>query len=467
MQEDAFDAIVIGSGQGGTPLSGAMAQHGWRTALIERRAVGGVCLNDGCVPTKTNIAGARVAELARRAEEFGVRRGETSVDMAAVKRRKDELIGRGRASIQGVLAKSDKLELILGEACFAPRQPEGGSHAVEVRLPDGSTRTLAAPRIFLNTGLRPSTPALEGLASVPYLDSTTILDLEEVPRHLVIVGAGYIALEFAQMFRRFGAEVTVIGRGSQILSREDEDVAACLTAVLREDGIEVLLDTTAGSVRAEKDSVSVEISTGKESRVLRGSHLLVATGRTPNTESLHLNCVGIAVSSQGFVDVNEKLETARPGIWALGDIKGGPAYTHVSSADGRLLRANLLEGKAHSTKDRLVPYCVFTDPELGRVGMTEREARQAGADVLVGSIPMSAVARAREMSETRGMLKAVVDKGTGRLLGAAALGFGGGEVATQLQLAMLGGLTVNNIEEAIFTHPVLAEGLHPLLRSVK
>lgn len=490
-----FDAVVIGSGQGGTPLSLEMAAQGWKTALVERRLAGGVCTNDGCTPTKTMIASARVAALASRGAEFGVSCGAVLTDLARVVERKNELVHRGRGAIEKRLARQSGLELIVGEASFTGtagtkeggvQEPGSGAmtgapvHRLQVALRDGGLREIATPRIVIDTGMRPQVPDLPGLESVPFLDSTSILDLTTLPEHLLVLGGGYIALEFAHMFRRFGSRVTIVERGTQLMAREDSDIAACLAEILRQDGIELHLGTEAVSVRQQAQlqiTLTVQGAPALQARrdgssqdgewTLQGTHLLVATGRVPNIEALQLDRAGVAQTAEGFVRVNERLETTVPGIWALGDITGGPAFSHMAYDDHRVLRANLLEGGTCSTAGRLAPYCVFTDPELGRVGLSEKGAREAGLEIEVGTLAAGKIARAFEMSETRGMLKAVVEKGSGRLLGAAALVVNGGEVISQLQLAMMGGLTASTLREAIFIHPVLAEGLHPLFRNLK
>ena len=466
MASEQFDAVVIGSGQGGNPLARAMAKHGWRTAVIERRYAGGTCVNDGCTPTKTMVASAKVAEQARRAAEYGVHCGAVTVDMARVYARKQEIVLGGRNGNANGL-KEAGCELVFGEGSFAQEQPGNGSHAIDVRAKDGSVRQLTAPRVFLDTGERPHVPELEGIDGVPYLDSTSIMESQTLPEHLLVLGGGYIALEFAQMFRRFGSQVTVVEHGARIASHEDDDVADCMAEMLREDGIEILTNAKALRVSGDAGAVLLEVEVGGTAKTVRGSHLLVAIGRTPNTDSLKLEHVGVKLDEKGYVPVNERLETGVPGVWALGDVKGGPAFTHISYDDFRILRANLLEGGACSTKDRLLPYCMFIDPELGRVGMSEKQAREAGRDVRVAVMPARRVARANEMAETRGMWKAIVDRASGEILGATILGVNGGEVVTQIQMAMMGGLKYTALREAVFIHPVLGEGLNVLFDSFR
>lgn len=442
---ERFDAIVIGSGQGGTPLCRALAQHGWSTALVEREHVGGTCVNVGCTPTKTMVASARVAWLARRAGDYGVRTGSLQVDMETVRGRKRDIVDRFRGGSEGRLEKTDGLTLIRGEARFeGPR---------EIAVGD---RRLTAERIFVNTGARPSVPDLPGLRDVPFLDSTSIMELGRVPRRLVVLGGGYIGLEFGQMFRRLGAEVAVVQRSGQLLPREDADMAEALTEVLRQEGVEVRLNA---KVLRVESGPRVVLEGGE---VLEGSHLLVAVGRTPNTDSLQPERAGLPTDRRGFLKVNERLETGVEGVWALGDVTGGPAFTHISYDDFRILRDNLLEGGSRTTGDRPVPYVVFTDPELARVGLSEKDAREQGLEPKVYRMPMSSVARALEMDESRGQMKALVDPRTDRILGFQVLGVMGGELMSCVQMAMQGGLTVRDLRDAVFAHPVMAECLNNL-----
>jgi pyruvate/2-oxoglutarate dehydrogenase complex dihydrolipoamide dehydrogenase (E3) component len=455
-----YEVVVIGSGQGGNPLAQAFADSGRKTALIEREHVGGTCINEGCTPTKTMIASAKVAYLDRRSADYGVVNGPLSVEMEKVRRRKREIVDGFREGGERRLERAG-VDLIRGESSFA------GEKELEVRLIDGGTLRLTAPNIFINTGARPGSAPIEGLDGVPALDSTTIMELDEVPDHLLVLGGGYVGLEFAQMFRRFGSEVTVVQRDPQLLAREDADVADAVAEILREDGIEVLLRTEARSVRQDGDgALRLAVSGPEGERTLSGSHLLVAVGRPPNTEALNLEAAGVETDERGFVKVDERLETNVPGIYALGDVKGNPAFTHLSYDDFRVLKANLLEGGDATVSGRLVPYTVFIDPQLGRVGMSEGEAREAGRDVLVAKMPMRHVARALEVDEPRGMMKAVVDAESDRILGAAVLGIEGGEVAAMLQIAMMGGLPYTALRDGIFAHPTLAESLNSLFTTL-
>ena len=455
-----YNAIIIGAGQGGGPLSTALAKAGRRTALIEQDQVGGTCINYGCTPTKTMVASARVAWLARRGADYGVQTGPIAVDQTVVRERKRKIVESFRAGSEKRIESAKGLDLIRGSATFT------GPRNLRVTCVDGSEQELAADLIFIDTGTRNSTPKIDGLADVPYLDSTSIMELDETPDHLIVLGGGYIGLEFAQMFRRFGSAVTVIQRGSHLLAREDDDIADAMRQILEEDGIDIRLNAEASSVRKTNDGVEVTVSSKSGDHAINGSHLLVAIGRAPNTDDLNLSAAGVETNEKGFVTVNERLETNVPGIYALGDVNSGPQFTHISYDDFRVIRDNLLKGGNRTTYDRQVPYCVFTDPELGRIGLTERQAREQGRKIRVAKMKMSSVARAREMDETRGLMKVLVDRETDLILGGAILGVWGGEIMTQLQLAMMGKLTCRDLSDAVFAHPTLGESLNNLLSSL-
>jgi pyruvate/2-oxoglutarate dehydrogenase complex dihydrolipoamide dehydrogenase (E3) component len=453
---DTYQAIVIGSGQGGTPLAGALAAAGLRTALIERVHIGGTCVNEGCTPTKTMIASARVAYLARRAADYGVHTGDIRIDMQRVRQRKRDVVDSFRGGSQRRLEKTANLELIFGEASFISPK------SLAVRLRDGNRRMLAADRIFINAGARPAIPKLDGLNDVPFLDSTSIMELDSVPGHLLILGGGYVGLEFGQMFRRLGSRVTLVHSGAQLLAREDPDVATEVASILKQDGIEILLNAKAKRAAKSPAGVELTVRSSGETRTLSGSHLLVATGRMPNTDTLNVAAAGIATGPKGFIRVNAKLETNVVGVYALGDIKGEPAYTHISYDDFRILRTNLIEEGSASAEGRLVPYTVFIDPQLGRVGLTETDARAQHKKIRVARMPMKSVARALEADETRGFLKAIVDDETHQILGAAVLGIEGGEIMSMFEIAMMGRLPFTSLRDGIFAHPNLAESLNNL-----
>jgi pyruvate/2-oxoglutarate dehydrogenase complex dihydrolipoamide dehydrogenase (E3) component len=454
-----YDAIVIGSGQGGTPLSIALAQAGMHTALIEPKHVGGTCINEGCTPTKTMVASARVAYLARRAADYGVHTGPISIDMKRVRQRKRDIVesfrGGGEKRIQG----TRNLDLISGEASFA------GPKTLIVKSRDGNSRTVSATRIFINAGARASRPKLGGLESVNALDNISVMELDIVPEHLLVLGGGYVGLEFGQLFCRLGSRVTIVQSANQLLTREDPDVAEEVQKILREDGIAILLSTKATSVEGQGTTIRLHIQ-AQASTTLTGSHLLLATGRIPNSDTLNLAAAGVKTDDHGFIHVNERLETTAPDIYALGDIKGGPAFTHISYDDFRILRANLLEHKSASTKDRFVPYTVFIDPQLGRVGLTETEARGQRRNIKVAKLPMTSVARALEIDETRGFMKAVVDAENHQILGVAVLGIEGGEVMSVLETAMMGKLPYTALRDATYAHPTLSESLNNLFMAM-
>ena len=413
----------------------------------------------GCTPTKTMIASARVAQLARRAAEYGVHTGPVTVDVAAVRQRKRDLVSLISAFPAGLIEQTEGLDLVMGEASFID------SKSVEVRLNDGGVRRLTADKVFINTGARPSKPPIPGLDSVSSLDSTSIMELDILPDHLVVLGGGIVALEFSQMFRRFGSRVTIVERGKQLLSREDLDVAEEVANILREDGIEVLLDAECIKVEQTADGdVQLTLKTPQGEQLLVGSHLLVATGRVPNTERLNLEAAGVRANDRGLIEVNERLETNVAGIYASGDVTPGPAHTHKAFDDMRILRTNLVMGGDRTAEGRVVPYTVFIDPQLGRIGLTETEARAQGRNIRVAKVPMNypLPTRARELGESRGFMKAVIDADTGQILGAAILAVEGGEMMSVLQVAMMGKLPYTAIRDGIFTHPTLAEMLSDL-----
>jgi pyruvate/2-oxoglutarate dehydrogenase complex dihydrolipoamide dehydrogenase (E3) component len=461
MATQNYDAVVIGAGQAGVPLATTLAKAGRKTALVEREHVGGTCINEGCTPTKTMVASAKVAYFDRRSEDYGVSNGQVAVDMIRVRERKRDIVESFRSGGEKRLADAG-VELIRGEARFS------GPRELEVTLNGGEAVQLSADNIFINVGARPANPPVEGLDRVPTLNSTTIMELDEVPDHLLVLGGSYVGLEFAQMFRRFGSRVTVVQRGKQLMSREDTDVAEAVAEIMRQDGIEVLLSTqTQHAEQGNDGKIRLRVSTPEGERTLEGSHLLVAAGRPPNTDRLNLEAAGIETDKRGQIKVNERLETNVEGVYALGDVKGGPAFTHISYDDFRIVRTNLLEGGNATITDRKVPYTVFIDPQLGRAGLSEQEAREQGLNIRVAKIPMSYVARAIEVDETRGFMKAVVDPDTGQILGCAILGVEGGEIAAMLQIAMMGGVPYTTLRDTVFSHPTLSESLNTLFAAVE
>jgi pyruvate/2-oxoglutarate dehydrogenase complex dihydrolipoamide dehydrogenase (E3) component len=455
---NSYDAIIIGSGQGGKPLATTFGKAGWKTALIERDHIGGTCINYGCTPTKTMFNSARVAYLARRAADFGVHHGDVTVNMKEVRARKQAVVEQFReGGLKGV-QRTPNLDLLTGSASFI------NAREIEVRLNDGGTRTITSEKIFINTGGRSFKPQLDGIDKVPTLDSTSIMELDEVPEHLLVLGGGYVGLEFGQMFRRFGSRVTIVQRAGQLLGREDADVAVAVLQIMKEDGIEVFLNAEAIRVSKNEAKLELRVRTSDQEPTLTGTHLLVAVGRKPNTEDLNLAAAGIETDRPGNVKVNNKLETNVRGVYALGDVKGGAQFTHISYDDFRIIRTNLLEGGNATTDDRFIPYTVFIDPQLGRIGLSETEAK--GKNIRIAKLPMDRAARAIEMSETRGFMKAIVDADTNQILGAAVLGVEGGELMSMFEIAMLGKLPYTVLKDAIFAHPTLAESLNNLFMAM-
>ena len=451
-----YDAIVIGSGQAGNPLSFKLADHGWTVALVEKDHLGGTCINTGCTPTKTMVASAQVAYYARNAARWGVRAGDVSVDLAKIVARKDQVVLQSRSGLERKAQQRPNLHLYRGHGRFQ------GPHSVRV-----GDQVLEGERLFVDTGCRPSIPRIEGLDQAGYLTNASIMRLTDLPEHLLVLGGGYVGLEFGQMFRRFGSRVTVVHSAEQILPREDADVARELQNTLEAEGIRLLLKAQTTRVERDDGQVVLRLEGGDGAEGVRGSHLLVATGRRPNTDDLGLETTGVETTPRGFVRVNGRLETNVPGSWALGDVNGGPAFTHIAYNDYQIVFANLIEGKDLSTANRLVPDAVFTDPQLGRVGMTEKEARAAGRRLKIGKIPMSWVARAVERDETAGSMKIVVDSETDRILGAAILSSEGGELVQILEFVMRAGAPYTLLKGAVYIHPTLAEGLWTLMEAVK
>ncbi|MCX2486717.1 mercuric reductase [Pedobacter sp. MR2016-24] len=456
-----FDAIVIGAGQAGVPLAKKLAQSGLKTALIEKRMVGGTCINDGCTPTKAMVASARLAYLASRSSDLGIDIPAYTIDFKAVMARKSAIVTQFREGALKGVEKTENLTLIYGEAKFKDDQ------TIYVNGRDGNFENYTAKQIFINTGASPVIPQIEGVNEIKYLTSTTILQLEEIPEHLLIVGGGYIGLEFGQMFRRFGSKVTLLEKSRRLMPKEDDDVCEVMSEIFKEDGIEILTEaevTKFSNSANGKISVTVKLE-GKESKHTC-THVLLASGRKPQTEALGLENTAVECDDHGHVKVNEFLETKAKNVYALGDVKGGPAFTQISYNDYVIVTKNLLENAKMSTINRMVPYCMFTDPQLGRVGITEDEAKAQGLDYLVAKIPMKNVARAIETAETRGFMKAVVDKKTKQILGATVIGEQGGEIMTVLQMAMMGKVTYEEVRFATFAHPLYAESLNNLFMSL-
>ncbi|MCY0994719.1 mercuric reductase [Nannocystis sp. ILAH1] len=455
---DRYDVVILGSGQAAKPLALAFAAAGRRVAFVERAHLGGTCVNTGCTPTKTMVASARVAYLARRAGDFGVHTSAVNVDMARVRERTRQIVRQFADSSRAALEAQPGVELMFGAGRFVgPRQ-------LEVSLNNkGGSRRIAGEVVVIDTGARTAVPHLEGLEQVQWLDHAGMLELGTLPEHLLVLGGGYVGLEFAQMFRRFGSRVTIVQRAKQLLPREDADAAAAIREVLATEGIEIWLESQARRVTRDGEQIALTCETRDGERTFVGSHLLIATGRTPNTDSLNLAAAGIEVDARGQVKVDERLATSAPGVFAVGDVKGGPAFTHIAYDDYRILHTNLLGGGEATTRGRMVPYVVFTDPELARVGLSEAEARGEGRAIRVARMGMDRVARALEMDEARGFIEIVIDAETERILGATILGVAAGELMSVLEVAMMGGLTASMLRDATFAHPTLGESLNNVM----
>jgi pyruvate/2-oxoglutarate dehydrogenase complex dihydrolipoamide dehydrogenase (E3) component len=451
-----YHAVIIGSGQSGNPLAQKLAENGHSVAIIERGLLGGTCINTGCTPTKAMVASAQVAHYARNAERWGVKAGQAGVNLPAILARKNEIVARSRSGWEKKFVGKDNPKLYRGSARFvAPMQVQVGGETIE------------GERIFIDTGAQATVPPIDGIDRVDYLTNVSILELQTLPEHLVVLGGGYVGLEFGQMFRRFGSEVTVIQNAPHILPNEDEDITDELQRALEAEGVRFLLNTKAVAMTRQDGGVLVSVRGAEGDKSVAGSHLLVAAGRSPNTKDLDLDKTGVKVNEKGFIVVDEWLRTSAEAIWATGDINGGPQFTHISYNDYQIVYANLYEGKRVSTRSRIVPYAVYTDPTLGRVGLTEKAARATGRKLKTGKIPMTWVARAIERGETAGLMKLVVDAETDQILGASILATEGGELVQILGTLMLAEKPYTLLKGAIYIHPTLAEGFFSLMDSVK
>jgi dihydrolipoamide dehydrogenase len=457
-----YDAIIIGAGQAGGPLAKKLALAGKKVALIEKRWIGGTCVNDGCTPTKAWVASAKAAYMAANSSPLGIKVKGFSVNMARIKKRKDDIVHQFRDGSRHGLEATKNLSVIFGEATFT------GLKTISVKLKTGKKKELQADLIFINTGAKPYIPDIDGLSDINYLTSTTILDLENIPKHLLIIGGNYIGLEFGQMFRRFGSRVTVLEKSERIVPREDEDISEELTKILTDEDVNIRTNTVATDFKKKSGGkIVVSLLDGEDEKKLRCTHVLVAVGRLPQTEALNLDKTNVKTDERGAIIVNDKLETNIPGIYALGDVKGGPAFTHISYNDYTIVYRNLIEKENLSIKDRPVPYCMFTDPQLGHIGLSEAEAKKQKLNYKVAKLPMAHVARAIETGDTRGFMKAIVDADTKQILGATILGAEGGEIMTVLQMAMMGGITYEQIRYCVFAHPLYAESLNNLFMSLQ
>ena len=454
-----LEMLILGSGEGGKFLAWHMAKSGHRTAVVERKLIGGSCPNTNCLPSKNEIWSAKVADLLHHADQFGMVTGSTTLDMARVLARKREMVD-GLIAMHLDRYKASGAELIMGTGRFiAPK-------TIEVALNHGGTRVLTGDRVVLNLGTRATIPDIPGLAAAAPLTNVEILELDRLPQHLVVLGGGYVGLELAQAYRRFGSRVTIVERGPQLAAREEADLAATVLEMLRDEGTAVYLRAKVSDVQGHSgDGVSLRMRTPTGDLTLEGSDILVASGRTANTAGIGLDLAGVMLDARGFVAVNDRLETSAPDVWAIGECAGSPQFTHVAFDDFRVVRDNLAGGD-RTTRDRLVPYCMFIDPPLARVGLSEREAQRQGIAVRVARLPIPAVLRSRTISETRGFMKALVETRGDRILGFAMIGAEAGEVAAVVQTAMLAGMPYTGLREAIITHPTMAEGLVALFSNV-
>ena len=451
-----YDAIVIGTGQAGPSLAARLSEEGLKTAVIERKLFGGTCVNTGCTPTKAMVASARAAYMARRAADFGVLiGGPVSIDMKKVKERKDAIVGRSNQGLESWLGTMKNVTVYRGHARFTGRDT--------VHVGDES---LQAEKIFINVGGRAFIPPIGGLEDVDYLTNSSIMDVNFLPEHLVILGGGYVALEFGQMFRRFGSRVTIVQRNGRILSREDDDIAEAITEILKNEGIDVCIDTGAYRVESRNGGIFLRMRCEAEPHEVVGSHLLLATGRRPNTDDLGLDKAGIETDERGYIRIDDQLRTSVEGVWALGDCNGRGAFTHTSYNDFEIVAANLFDNDSRRVSDRILNFGLYIDPPLGRVGMTEQEIRASGRKALIATRPMTRVARAVEKGETQGFMKALVDAETKRFLGAAILGVGGDEVVHSILEAMYADVPYTVLQRAVHNHPTVTELVPTMLQDL-
>ncbi len=452
-----YDAIIIGTGQSGPALAGRLDKEGLKTAIIERKLIGGTCVNVGCTPTKALVGSARIAYFARQAAEFGISiDGAISVDMKQVKARKDEIAGASNQGVTDWLEGMDNVDLIRGHGCFV------GPGSVEV-----NGDILEADKIFINVGARARVPDWPGIEDVPFFTNSNIMDVDFLPEHLIIIGGSYIGLEFAQMYRRFGSKVTVVEMHDRLIGRDDEDVSAAVQEILEGEGVRFRLKADCIEARATDDGIAVRVTCedGPEEEI--GSHLLIAVGRVPNTDDLGLDAAGIDASQFGFINVDDELCTNVPGIWAIGDVNGKGAFTHTSYNDYEIVAANLFDNDSRKVSDRILCYGLFIDPPLGRVGMTEQQVRESGRRALVGKRMMTRVSRAREFGETRGFIKILVDADTEEILGAAILGLNGDEAIHCLLDTMYAKKPYTVISRAVHIHPTVAELIPTVLQELE
>jgi pyruvate/2-oxoglutarate dehydrogenase complex dihydrolipoamide dehydrogenase (E3) component len=458
---ESFDAIIIGIGQAGNPLAGSLADKGKKVAVIERQHPGGSCINYGCTPTKTMVASAHAAQMTREAFNLGISVERISADFQKIIERRDGIVSSWRDGIEKKMKDNEHISYLFGEASFS------GPKELQVKM-NGSeeVRQITATQIFINVGTSPRIPPIERIEDINYYTSKSMMELTELPEHLVIIGGSYIGLEFSQIYRRLGSRVTVIQKDDQLASREDKDVADTIREFLEEEGIQIHLIAETKSVEQNGAGIILNFTKGSEDISTEGTHLLIATGTTPNTSKLHLNKAGIQTDKRGYIQVNDHLETNVEGVFALGDCKGGPEFTHISYDDYRIVEDYLLGTKKRHLKDRPVPYTMFTKPELGRIGLDEKQAKKKGIAYQVARMPMSYSARAIEANQTTGLLKALLDPESGEILGATCLAESGGEMMAMLQIAMMGGIHYQQLRDGIFAHPTYAEAWNTLFSSI-
>lgn len=451
-----FDAIVIGTGQAGVPLTRALADRGWTVAAVEQGLVGGSCVNYGCTPTKAMVASARRVWVTRNSADHGVIAQKVAVDFKKIIERKKKIVAGFRESIEQRRFNHQNITLMRETGRFV------GANKIQV-----GSEIIEGKHIFINTGQTPVIPPIPGLDTVPYLTSTTLLDAAELPEHLIIIGGGYIGLEFGQMFKRFGSRVTLIQKGDRLATTEDEDISEEIKKVIEVEEVRLMLNSDVTAVEQQGQDVAVTVNQGGRTEKIIGTHLLVATGRKSNTQDLDLQKAGVATDTKGNIITNEKLETNVPNIWALGDVKGGPAFTHVSYNDYEVVYRNLILGEQATVNDRVLVYAMFIDPSLGRAGLTEAQTKAKGLDYQVAEYPLSYVARAIELGETQGKMKIIVDKKTEKILGAAVLGYEGAELIHYIAAYMNAGASYKVVQRAITIHPALSEGMQSLALQIK
>jgi pyruvate/2-oxoglutarate dehydrogenase complex dihydrolipoamide dehydrogenase (E3) component len=459
METQQYEIVIVGTGEGSKFLAWTLGKQGKRVAVIERKYIGGSCPNIACLPTKNVIHSAKVASYFRRGEEFGITKEDYKIDMSAVRDRKRKMVA-GLVDIHVANFKASGAELIMGSAKFT------GPKTLEVSLNEGGTRIVQGEKIVIGTGTRATIANVPGLRESSPLTHIEALELDRLPQHLIVLGGGYVGLELAQAMRRFGSSVTIVDRNHRLANREDEDVSAGLEQLCRDEGIELLMNATVSLVEGTSgQSVKLHVRQGDSDEVIEGTDLLVAAGRTPNTDGIGLELAGVELTDQGYIKVNERLETTAPNVWAIGECAGSPQFTHIAFDDFRIIRDNLAGGNRVTT-GRQVPFCLFTDPELARIGLNETEAKASGTAYRLAKIPMAADLRTRTLSETRGFMKALIDTKSDRILGFTVFGVDGGEIMGAVQIAMIAGLPYTGLRDAVLTHPTLLEGLIVLFSSV-